>query len=202
MRKAVILLLAVSVFLSCNKEEKELLRITSSRKITDGNAIQNLIYTQDYQLLKSSDELGRYLSGDELQQAANSTTRQYYFYKDVISTADFKVIVLLAKEFYNSDSAYYYQLRTYAPDGKPIDKIDFAIWDEQKNMYCSGILKTPGAVLSESLKIIKTCGERIDVYQISNGRFIISSASDDGINWLTYEVPNSNSWFAAVCRMF
>ena len=182
MKKAVILLLAVSVFLSCNKEEKELLRITSSRKITDGNAIQNLIYTQHYQLLKTDEELSHYLTNNELHQAVGNGSLKYYFYKDVTSTADFKVIVLLAKEFHNSDSAYYYQLRTYSLDGKPIAKIDFAIWDEHKNVYCSGVLKIPGAVLSESLKIIKTCGEHTDVYQITrDGHFVISSAPDDGI---------------------
>lgn len=181
-RAVVILSVIITALFSCQEKEKELLRITSSRKITDGNAIQNLIYTQHYRPLNSSDTLGRYLTSSELEQAVNNTATQYYFYKDVILTADFKVIILLAKEFHNSDSAYYYQLRTYAPGGKPIDKMDFAIWDEQKNIYCSSALTTPQGSLSQLLKIIRTCGDRTEVYQItSDGRFVVSSAPGDGV---------------------
>lgn len=147
-----------------------LLEINATAKVTDGNAIHNLIQTGIYTPLTDSAQLAKYLSEIETADALqNHLTKTYSLYKDVGTMDDFLVRALLLTQNKSGKECYTYELRSYDKAGKLIDVFEFAVWDGNAKRYCS-------STLSKQWIINRTCDTTKDVWQlINNGHFVASS---------------------------
>lgn len=169
MKTLLAFIIAIFTLYGC-ADKFPLLEINATAKVTDGNAIHNLIQTGTYIPLTDSVQLAKYLSATETADALqNRLTKTYSLYKDVGTMDGFLVRALLLTQNKNGKECYTYELRSYDNTGKLIDVFEFAVWDGAANRYCS-------ATLGNRWIINRTCDTTKEVWQLINGgRFVASS---------------------------
>ncbi|HYG14399.1 MAG TPA: hypothetical protein VEC12_01520 [Bacteroidia bacterium] len=141
------------------------------------NSILFLTESANVALLEDSSELAKYITAEELKTAFDSMDNEfnepkrsrrfeYRFYGNRFTNDKFDADLILFQDMAKHGRDYHFQLRTYTKKRELIDKLDFAVWDEELRIHCEGKL-TP------ELKIVKSYTDSLSEYwQLgNNGRF-------------------------------
>lgn len=169
-------LIIIISFFGCTKNENRIFWVDD----INGSNNDFLFLAESTNIKKiEKDSLRFYLTNEEI---AFSNTN-FKVFQTIYKNEEYIAKILLNSKQDSNGRNYSFEVRTYSQNHRLIDKIEFAAWKKEEEIFCSG------SVFND-LKISKSCKgkKNVDIYQITNTGKIVQLNENVSIN----KIQNKN----------